>query len=114
MPKIKIPRNKPKALQEIEMFLFVNRIKYVTEHKFSEERKFRFDLAIQDIMVGVEYEGVFSTNSRHTNVLGYSKDTTKYNLATCLGWKVLRYTATNYTEFYIDIKKLIPEKVDWK
>ena len=110
----KMHRNKSKGQQAIEMFLFVNGIKYTQEYKFSSERKFRFDLAIRDIKVGVEYEGLFSAKSRHTNVYGYSTDCTKYNLAQCEGWKVLRYTSANYREFYKDIKKLMPEKIDWK
>ena len=80
---------------------------YVAEHKFHEVRKFRFDWAIIDLKIAVEYEGIYSKKSRHTTVSGYTGDIEKYNLALTSGWKVLRYTASNYNNFENDLRKLI-------
>ena len=54
--------------------------------------------------VAIEYEGIFSEKSGHTTLSGYKKDVEKYNLATKLGWKILRYTADNYFDFENDLK----------
>lgn len=62
------------------------------EHKFLEDRKFRFDFALPDIKVGIEIEGGLYAKGRHTSVIGYNKDCEKYNLATLNGWRVLRFT----------------------
>ncbi len=70
----------------------------LTEHRFHDARKFRFDWAIEEIKLAVEYEGVVSRKSRHTGIVGYSKDADKYNIAQGLGWKVYRFTALNYLE----------------
>ncbi len=86
-------------------------IKYKSEYKFSETRKFRFDWAIIDKKIAVEYEGIYNAaKSRHTTVGGYTTDSTKYNLAVIEGWKVLRYTAKNYTNIYDDLEKLLVNK----
>jgi len=83
---------------------------YVTELIFDEVRKFRFDWAIPEYKIAVEYEGIFSTKSRHTTIAGFSEDCTKYNLALMNGWKVLRYTAMNFQNVREDIIKLISIK----
>ncbi len=79
---------------------------FVTELKFDEKRRFRFDWAIPELKLAIEYEGIFSKKSRHTTVSGYSTDLEKYNLATTQGWIVLRYTAANYLNFEQDFTKL--------
>lgn len=80
---------------------------YETEFRFDDVRNFRFDWAIPSLKIACEYEGIFSAKSRHTTVSGFSEDCTKYNLAIANGWKVLRYTAINYKEFYNDLEKLL-------
>lgn len=105
--KIKIPKSKPEGLQAIERVLKASGVKYVTEHKFMESRKFRFDCAILDKKIAIEYEGIFSEKSRHTGLNGYTNDCNKYNNSVIEGWKVLRYTALNYKNFVEDLKKLL-------
>jgi len=105
--KIIIPKEKPEGLQAIERVLRSARIPFVNEHKFSESRKFRFDIAILDLKVGIEYEGLMSAKSRHTTMTGFTNDTSKYNLAQLEGWRVLRYTAINYKQFVEDLKLLL-------
>jgi hypothetical protein len=105
--KVVIPKDKPEGLQAIERVLRVARVPFVNEHKFSESRKFRFDIAIIDKKIGIEYEGLMSAKSRHTTMTGFTNDTSKYNLAQLEGWKVLRYTALNYKQFVEDLKLLL-------
>ena len=66
-----------------------------TEYRFHETRKWRFDYALPDKKIAVEYEGLFSAKSRHTSIKGFLGDVEKYNAATMLGWRVLRLTAVN-------------------
>lgn len=80
---------------------------FVTEHKFDSARRYRFDWAILDLKISLEYEGIISKKSRHTSLNGFSNDCTKYNLAISQGWRVLRYTALNYQEVEEDLIKLI-------
>ncbi len=68
----------------------------VEELKFLTDRKFKFDYAIEEIKLAVEYEGIKSKKSRHTTLTGYSTDSTKYNLAGLDGWTILRYTTLTY------------------
>ncbi len=82
-------------------------IEYAKEFKFDTVRRFRFDIAIPNIKVAIEYEGINSEKSGHTTIQGYTKDCEKYNLAQTLGWKVLRYTALNYQSFYKDLNRII-------
>lgn len=75
-----------------------------TEVKVDEKRRFRFDYAIPEISLAIEYEGLFSKKSRHTTKTGYTNDCTKYNLAALNGWRVLRYTAMNWEDVIKDLK----------
>jgi len=113
-PKAKIIKDKPEGLQAIERVLKAANIDYTPEFKFSEHRKFRFDLAFWyksklkgEIKVGVEYEGLMSAKSRHTTKTGFTGDCEKYNLCQIEGWIILRYTALNYKNFVEDLKKLL-------
>lgn len=63
-----------------------------TEYMFHPERKWRFDFAFIKEKIAVEIEGGIYVSGRHTRGAGYEKDMEKYNAATLLGWRVLRYT----------------------
>jgi very-short-patch-repair endonuclease len=95
-------------VDKIKNALRLARIDFITEYKFLDKRKFRFDIAIPEYMIGIEYEGIVSTKSRHTSITGYSKDCDKYNLAVLNGWKVLRFTALHLSK---NKEHLIPEMV---
>lgn len=64
----------------------------VTEYRFDAERHWRFDFAWPARKVAVEIEGATWTRGRHTRGAGFEKDAEKYNAATLLGWRVLRFT----------------------
>ena len=104
-----IPKSIGKYKLHIISVLEASGLNYESEFIFSKERKFRFDWAVPQILVAIEYEGIFSEKSGHTTLSGYKKDVEKYNLATKLGWKILRYTADNYLDFENDLK-IIKEK----
>jgi hypothetical protein len=98
-------QKKSAAKSHIKMVLLVNKVAFVEELQFDEtgKRKFRFDWAIPSHKIAIEYEGLMSGKSRHTTVGGFSKDTTKYNLALAQGWRVYRYTALTYLDFEKDL-----------
>ena len=81
-------------------------IEYVLEHRFHPTRKWRADIAIPSLNVLVEFEGIISSKSRHTTVTGFTNDCEKYNQAQLTGWKVLRYTVLNKSQFFDDIELL--------
>ncbi len=64
------------------------------EHSFAKSigRKWRFDCAWPGSQVAVELEGATWVAGRHTRGSGFAGDLEKYNAATQLGWRVLRYT----------------------
>lgn len=82
-------------------------LEYTTEYKFHPTRKWRFDFAIVEKRVAVEFEGLVSAKSRHTTLTGYTNDCSKYNAAALLGWKVLRYTALSSESQILDDLKQI-------
>lgn len=78
--------------QQIEIILNSLRVDFAREFKFHPLRRWRFDFAIPDLRIAIEYEGIFSAKSRHTSVKGFSNDCEKYNEAAALGWKVYRFS----------------------
>jgi hypothetical protein len=106
-PKVqKIPRSKPTGLVHIINVLMTLREEYKEEHMFLRPRRYRFDVALVQYRIAIEYEGLMSEKSRHTTKKGYTGDATKYNQAQIAGWIVLRYTADNYKEFDKDFEAL--------
>lgn len=77
------------------------------EYRFHPVRRYRFDLAWPDKMIAVELEGGVWSGGRHTSGVGFTQDCCKYNLATLMGWRVLRYTANTIPDMEHDIRKLI-------
>lgn len=96
-----------KAKADIEYTLRELGVKYVKEFEFALPRKFRFDYYIPALRLGIEYEGIMSAKARHTSVVGYTRDTEKYNLAQSLEYTVLRYTAINVGNLKKDLLKLL-------
>lgn len=62
------------------------------EYAFAKARKFRFDMAWPKERVALEVEGGIWTRGAHGRGSGIKRDMEKYNLAACLGWRVLRVT----------------------
>lgn len=62
------------------------------EYKFHPVRLWRFDFAFVDHMLAVEIEGGIWTAGRHTTGTGFLHDIEKYNAATELGWRLLRFS----------------------
>ncbi|WP_428067354.1 hypothetical protein [Chryseobacterium gambrini] len=103
---VKIPKSIGKYKLHIISVLEKSGLNFRKEFIFDDVRKFRFDWAIEELKIAIEYEGIFSETSGHTTLTGYKKDVVKYNLATKRGWKMLRYTADNYLDFENDLKIL--------
>lgn len=106
-----------KEKQHIEMILSTLKIPYEKEFRFAPTRKFAADFFVPSLNLLIEYEGlVFNSNratstgkSGHTTVTGYSSNCSKYNLAACMGFKLLRYTALNVKELVFDLQKLFKD-----
>lgn len=111
--KMKKKANKPveKNKEEMRIMLQLAKIQFKTEHTFHPTRKWRFDFAILEHKIAIEYEGIHSEKSRHTTRSGYAKDAEKYREAAKLGWMVLRYTAKDYKSVVDDIFATIRNKV---
>ena len=69
----------------------------VTEYPFAKHlgRRWRFDFAWPDRMLAVEVDGGawVPGGGRHTRGAGFAADHDKFNRATLLGWRVLRFTS---------------------
>ncbi len=104
--EMKKKSSKPKNdhVNDIRIMLTLAKIDFVEEHKFHPTRKWRFDFAIPEKMIGIEYEGLFSKKSGHTTIDGFLSDVEKYNEAVKLGWKILRYTVKSYKRVIEDIQ----------
>lgn len=96
-----------KGIVQMRLLLKIEGVEVVEEFRFHSTRKWRFDFAIPEKKIAIEYEGVFGGKSRHTTVIGYTADAEKYNEAAKLGWKVLRYTAKTYGKLIEDLKQLL-------
>jgi len=90
---------------QLSWWALASGILVVKEHRFHPVRKWRFDFALPDKKIGIEYEGLNSEKSGHTTLTGYTEDTEKYNQAQALGWKVIRFTVKNYKKVISELEK---------
>ena len=77
---------------KIETALNLSGLEWEREFRFHSSRKWRFDYAIPDQKIAIEYEGGIFQKGRHVRGKGYANDVEKYREAVLLGWKLLRYT----------------------
>lgn len=77
-------------------------IPYLREFRFHHKRRWRFDFFISDHNLAIEIEGGVWTGGRHTRGKGYISDCDKYNTATLMGYRVLRFTASHMTKTRIN------------
>ena len=113
------------AAQVAEVFM----VTPVLEHRFGAEiaggtgkglrerlkshgvKDWRFDLAVPEYRIAVEFEGgTFAKGGgRHNRGMGAINDMVKYNTATVHGWRVLRYTHTHHklSQIMGDIARII-------
>ncbi|MFH1230040.1 MAG: hypothetical protein V1709_00945 [Planctomycetota bacterium] len=96
-----------KLTQQAELILNQIGIKFVKEYRFNPPRRWRFDYAIVQKGIAVELEGAVWVRGRHTRGSGFIKDCEKYNRATILGWKILRYTNETIHNLLGDVELLI-------
>ncbi len=95
-------------VREIRIMLQFAKIEFVEEYLFHDTRKWRFNFAILDKKIAIEYEGIFGKGkSRHTTLKGYTADTEKYNAAAAYGWRVFRYMAKNYKQVIDDLGTIL-------
>lgn len=67
------------------------------EHRFHPTRRWRFDAAIPEMMLGIEIDGAVWTGGRHTRGAGFLRDQEKFREAAILGWRVLRFSTADIT-----------------
>jgi very-short-patch-repair endonuclease len=64
----------------------------VSEYRFHPSRKWRADFCWPDHGLIAEIEGGAFVGGRHTRGAGFVADLGKYNAATLLGYRILRFT----------------------
>lgn len=71
-------------------------VKFRPEYRFHPTRLWRFDYLLGECegqpIVVVEIEGGIYTQGRHSRGAGMQKDMDKYNAATMMGYRVLRFS----------------------
>lgn len=106
-------RQRHNTPEKAELSLFLTafcknaNIELLAEHKFCATRKFRFDWALPQYKIAIEYEGLHNAKSGHLTIQGYKDNCEKYNLAVKEGWRLLRYHADSYKKVIADLLTVI-------
>ena len=90
--------NKIAIKQTLETLFGAENVKM--EYRFHPVRRWRFDYAIPEVKLAVEYHGhagfVGGKVSGHSTIKGLTNDCEKMNRAHALGWRVLAFTALHF------------------
>lgn len=91
----KKPVRANKYKQEIDLIFMSLCIDVVKEYKFHASRRWRWDWAVPDIKVAVEYQGLnfAGGKSSHQTIGGVTGDCEKYSEAAIDGWCLILVTA---------------------
>lgn len=73
-------------------------IPHEVEYRFCRTRRWRADFYFPKGNLLVEIEGGTWNQGRHNRAVGYRKDLEKYNEATKMGYRLLRYTTEMVAE----------------
>lgn len=79
----------------------------IPEYQFHHARKWRIDFAWPIHRIGIEIEGGIWSAGRHTRGSGYLADMEKYNAATMLGWRLLRYAPAQLGQAIDDLRIML-------
>jgi very-short-patch-repair endonuclease len=87
-------------------------VEMVREYQFHPTRKWRLDIAFPGIRLAVEVDGrgTDGSHGRHHSVVGARRDFEKHNAAVVLGWRILRFAATDkgrVNQWVEQVKKVI-------
>jgi hypothetical protein len=85
--------SKDKMRLEAYLNCYADQFQLQREYRFHPVRKWRFDWALMEPMVAVEFEGGVFLGRGHTGGVIYGQNCEKYNTAALMGWRVLRFTA---------------------
>jgi len=82
---------------------------WVSEYRFDSKRKWRFDFSHPELKIAIEIEGGVWSKGRHLRGQGFINDMEKYNKASLLGWKILRYTPQQINNIIGDLTHYLEE-----
>lgn len=91
-PKVKSQKVPNEFEAKFALELKALKIDFEQEFKFHQSRKWRADFHLKGRMILIEVEGGIWSGGRHTRGKGYIGDMEKYNAATMLGYKVIRFS----------------------
>lgn len=63
------------------------------QYRFYPKRQWRFDFCYPDRKLAIECEGGIWIGGKHIRPAGFEADCEKYNTATLLGWRLMRFTS---------------------
>jgi hypothetical protein len=91
-----------------------NKLTLIKEFRFNLSRRWKADYFIIELNCLIEFEGLGGKTKQgiggHQTKLGYTSNCEKYNKASLMGFKLLRYTAINTNQCVNDLEILLKIK----
>jgi hypothetical protein len=101
---------------DINLFCRAYNLTLAQEFRFDTSRRWKSDFYILEFNCLIEFEGMggnhWSGIGGHQTLTGYTANCEKYNRASLMGFKLLRYTAKNSKDLLNDLKTLLYEKTN--
>lgn len=91
-PKVKSEKIPNEFEAKLARELKTLKIEFEQEFEFHPKRKWRADFHLVGKKILVEVEGAIWSGGRHTRGKGYIGDMEKYNVATMMGYQVIRFS----------------------
>lgn len=88
----KLPKAESPGESAFALHCRAEKLQVTREYQFFPGRRWKFDFAFLDAKIAVEIEGGIWVGGAHTRGKHFESDCEKYNTATIMEWKVLRYS----------------------
>jgi hypothetical protein len=99
---------------ELNLFCRAYNLTLANEFRFDVSRRWKADYYILEFNCLIEFEGMGGNHwtgmGGHQTITGYTANCEKYNRASLMGFKLLRYTVKNSKELLTDLKTLLNDK----
>jgi very-short-patch-repair endonuclease len=112
----------------VKIFKTTFKTEVVSEYKFCDTRKWKFDFYIPKYKIAIEVEGgvykkrtykdkngrlITVQGGRHNSAKGFLNDMEKYNAASLLGYTLFRFTHENLiTSYCLDMISMYISEID--
>jgi hypothetical protein len=90
-----VSKARERCFQDVYLLAGQDRLEVAEEFRIVPDRKWRWDIAIPERRIAIEWQGIAGGGPSHLSFSGAARDMEKHNAAVALGWTMLYANVKN-------------------